>query len=103
MSTKTLDELTHLIERWGEDKGILPHPDPMKQGLKTLEEVTELLIAIAEGDDAEVADAIGDIFVTLVMQASALHVNIEDCVEMAYDTISKRNGKMVKGVFVKDA
>ena len=49
MSTKTLDELTNLIERWGGRKGILPNPDPMKQGLKTLEEVTELLVAIADG------------------------------------------------------
>jgi NTP pyrophosphatase (non-canonical NTP hydrolase) len=75
----------------------------MKQGLKTLEEVTELLVAIADGDRDEVVDAIGDIFVTLVMQANAWDVNVEDCVALAYDTISKRNGKMVKGVFVKDA
>lgn len=103
MSTKTLDELTNLIERWGGRKGILPNPDPMKQGLKTLEEVTELLVAIADGDRDEVVDAIGDIFVTLVMQANAWDVNVEDCVALAYDTISKRTGKMVNGVFVKDA
>tara|TARA_B110000967_G_C18425570_1_gene335967 strand:+ start:130 stop:435 length:306 start_codon:yes stop_codon:yes gene_type:complete len=99
---KTIDELTGLIELWGAQKGILPDPDAMKQGLKTLEEVTELLSAIEDGDEYEVADAIGDIYVTLVMQTYAWGLTIEDCVAQAYHTINQRTGTMVNGVFIKD-
>jgi hypothetical protein len=27
--------------------------------------------------------------------------SLEECLQMAYDTISKRSGKMIDGVFVK--
>ena len=47
-------------------------------------------------------DAIGDIFVTLVMQTQAWNCTMAECVEGAYNVISKRTGKMVDGVFVKD-
>jgi len=29
-------------------------------------------------------------------------LDIEDCIESAYDVISKRKGKMINGTFVKD-
>lgn len=31
-----------------------------------------------------------------------LKVNIEDCIQQAYDEIKDRKGKMVNGVFVKE-
>ncbi len=98
-----LNTLQMLIERWGHEKGILPYAVPMAQLEKTEEEVEELKQAIEEGDVEEIADAIGDIFVTLVMQARAWGLDMETCVEQAYKTISQRTGKMVDGQFVKDS
>lgn len=98
----SLTELEDKIIAWGYDKGILPNPDPMAQLTKTFEEVDELSQAITDDDTKEIKDAIGDIFVTLVMQAQAWGVTVEDCAEQAYNVISKRTGKMVNGVFVKD-
>ena len=94
--------LIQQIEQWGEDKGILPNPDPVAQLNKTQEEVDELREAITYIDKAEIKDAIGDIVVTLVMQCKAWDLDLEDCVQSAYDVISKRTGKMVDGQFVKD-
>ena len=90
------------VSQWGFHKGILPNPDPKAQYSKTREEVIELLDAIEEDDMYEVKDAIGDIVVTLIMQTHAWDTNLEECLQQAYDTISKRTGKMVDGVFVKD-
>jgi len=90
------------IEQWGLDKGILPNPAKTAQYLKTLEEVKELCDAIVSDNREEVIDAIGDIVVTLIMQTHAWDVTLEQCVQQAYDTISKRTGKMVNGQFVKD-
>lgn len=100
----SLDTLEKLIVQWGKDKGILPSPDPLAQFGKTLEEISELHEALEDKDVDEVRDAIGDIFVTLVMQVQAWpEINgMSDCVSQAYNVISKRTGKMVNGVFVKD-
>lgn len=96
------DTLFESIEDWGWDKGILPDPDPLAQWTKTMEEATELGVAIANRNREEVKDAIGDIIVTLTMQAEAWGLTPQQCMEHALSIITKRKGKMVDGVFVKD-
>lgn len=91
-----------LIVKWGYDKGILPNPDKLKQASKTQEELLEMIEAINNNDREEVKDAIGDQIVTLIMQAQAWDLTILECIEAAYGVISKRTGKMVDGVFVRD-
>lgn len=98
-----LNSLEEYIVVWGHEKGILPDPDPMAQFTKTVEEVDELFEGIKAKNVDEIQDAIGDIFVTLVMQCEAWGLTMGECVESAYNVISKRTGKMVNGVFVKDA
>ena len=98
-----LNTLEMLIAQWGHEKGILHYAVPMAQLEKTEEEVAELRQAIEDRDVEEIADAIGDIFVTLVMQTRAWGLDLETCVEQAYKTISQRTGKMVDGQFVKDS
>ena len=97
-----MNKLIADIEQWGVDKGILPNPDKMAQYYKTCEEVAELDDAILTDNREEAIDAIGDIVVTLIMQTHAWDVTLEQCVQQAYDVISKRTGKMVNGQFVKD-
>ena len=98
----SIDELTKAIETWGTGKGILPHPNPIAQFKKTQEEVTELHDGIKKEDLDEIKDAIGDIFVTLVMQTKAWNLTMAECIESAYDVIKMRTGKMVDGQFIKD-
>ena len=95
-------ELEVCVQQWAEEKGIFEKGTPLKQSLKTLEEVTELLNAIADNDEAEIEDAIGDILVTLIILAEMQKVTLEECLNGAYDIISKRTGKMINGQFVKD-
>ncbi|TXG86613.1 MAG: nucleotide pyrophosphohydrolase [Spirochaetes bacterium] len=95
-------ELEAAVEQWAEDKGILSKATPIKQAMKTQEELTELCNAILDNDREEIKDAIGDIMVTLIIQAKMQGMTIEECLESAYNVISKRTGKMVNGQFVKD-
>jgi NTP pyrophosphatase (non-canonical NTP hydrolase) len=68
-----------------------------------VEEVGELGSAILDEDYSEQVDAIGDIVVVLTNLAElAGPNNIEDCIKIAYNVISKRKGKMINGTFVKD-
>ncbi len=99
---KDFFELEVLIEEWAKEKGILEKATTMKQAEKTHEEVLELMSAIDEDNREEIKDAIGDIMVTLIIQAKMQGMTIEECLNAAYDVISKRTGKMINGQFVKD-
>ncbi len=96
-------ELETKVIQWAADKGILEKSNPKAQLSKTLEEVEELVQAINEDNKPEVKDAIGDVIVTLIIQAELWDMSATDCLQSAYDIIAKRTGKMVDGVFVKDA
>lgn len=54
------------VEQWFADRGIIENSTPLKQALKTSEEVLELQNAIIDNDLEEIKDAIGDIQVTLI-------------------------------------
>lgn len=95
-------ELECAIEVWAEEKGILAQATPIKQAMKTQEELTELCNAILNDNKEEIKDAIGDIVVTLIIQAKMQGLTIEECLNTAYDVISKRTGQMVSGQFIKD-
>lgn len=95
-------ELEAAVEQWAEEKGIFAKATPIKQAMKTQEELTELLNAILDEDKGEIIDAIGDILVTVIIQAKMQGVTIEACLLSAYNVISKRTGKMINGQFVKD-
>jgi NTP pyrophosphatase (non-canonical NTP hydrolase) len=95
-------ELEAVVETWAQQKGILDKATPIAQALKTLEETTELCVAVNANDREEIIDAMGDIMVTLIIQAKMQGISLESCLESAYNVISKRTGKMINGQFVKD-
>ncbi len=100
---KSIDTLTKHISQWGYNRQITINGKPMSQAIKTLEETTELLDAINSNNKAETIDAIGDIYVTLVMVAETSGLNINSCIESAYEEIRNRTGHLTsEGVFVKD-
>lgn len=90
------------IVKWAEERGIFDKATKLSQHIKTQEEVNELLLAIHRNDEEEAKDAIGDILVTLIIQAHMWGLTVDECLESAYAIISKRTGKMVNGIFVKD-
>ena len=91
-----------LVEQWAEEKGILSKATPLTQAVKTQEEVNELYHAILYDNRDEIKDAIGDIMVTLIIQCKMQGMDLQYCLESAYNVIKNRTGKMVDGVFVKD-
>lgn len=95
-------ELEKLVIEWAKEKGILEKGTPLAQCGKTAEEVDELLHSIQLNNKPEIIDALGDILVTIIIQAEMQGLKLEECLESAYNVISKRTGKMVNGTFVKD-
>ena len=91
-----------LIRLWANDRGLYDGGDPKTQALKLVEEVGETCRAILKGDHPEVIDGIGDCVVVLTNLAELCDIDIESCIERAYNEISQRKGKMENGTFVKN-
>ncbi len=90
------------IRTWARVRGLYEKGDTNTQYVKLQEEAGELAKALLKDDQPEVIDAIGDIIVVLTNLAHLRNVKIEDCIDSAYNVISKRTGKMINGTFVKD-
>ena len=97
------NQLEALVIEWAANKGILEKATTAAQANKTMEECQELIDAIQDDNREEVADALGDILVTIIIQAKMQNMSLVECLEGAYNIIAKRTGKMVDGQFVKDA
>jgi len=103
------NEFDH-IRQWADEKGIYSKGDVKTQALKLFEEAGELSKAILKKDKEEFIDAIGDCVVVLVSIAELGNqffededrITIENCLNSAYDVISKRKGAMSNGTFIKD-
>ncbi len=92
------------VEIWGHARGIIQNGKPMGQAIKTLEETTELIDAINRNDPDAIKDAVGDIFVTLLMQCAIQGFTATEALQAAYEQIKYRKGYLrPDGVFVKDA
>lgn len=100
---KNYNQLEDLVIDWAKEKGILEKATPVKQAYKTLEECGELLHAIGSDNKGEIIDSLGDILVTIIIQAEMQGLKLTDCLESAYNVISKRTGVMKDGQFHKDA
>ena len=72
-----IKKLQRLILIWADEKGILEKATPEKQFLKFLEETGELAQSILKQDHDEFVDAIGDVFVTIVIHAELCNCNID--------------------------
>lgn len=94
--------LTRKIEQWAIERN-LHTADPDKQFQKLAEEFGELAEGLAKSRSDEVKDAIGDMYVVLTILSMQLGFNIDDCIQLAYDEIKDRKGKMVNGVFIKES
>lgn len=97
-----LTQLKNNIEQWSTDRG-LNTADPSRQFLKLIEEVGELASAMARNQEDLIKDSIGDTFVVMTVLCQQLGISLEETVELAWDEIKDRKGKMIGGVFVKEA
>jgi len=96
-------ELQAKIIQWAIDRDIYTEGTSKGQVLKTQEEVGELVFAVGEDDLPEIIDAIGDIQVCLINLCEMVGVDMEGCLQSAYNEIKDRKGKMRNGKFVKES
>lgn len=119
---KSFEDLKELVLEWANDKDLLHEENAEKQFMKFIEEVFEFKFEM-QGlknyqDSCELLDIegtlgknqmkrnmqleMGDIFVTLIVLCKQLGIDCVECLEMAYDKISKRKGVTKDGIFIKE-
>jgi NTP pyrophosphatase (non-canonical NTP hydrolase) len=118
-----MNQLINQVREWFHAKGIIANSNPLKQLEKTQEELIEIRDAAVKlkyttdlydnhgmhfTEDQieelihELKDGIGDTVVTLIGVCEMYGFTLEECLQQAYEVISKRTGSMVNGKFVKD-
>ena len=93
--------LVDLVEQWHHDRNLIDGATDQAQLGKLVEELGELAANINRGKD--IRDDIGDMIVVLINIATRNGVTLRECLEVAYNDIRYRKGKMVNGTFVKEA
>lgn len=102
LEENSMNELIKNVEQWAKDKD-LHNASVSKQYLKFSEEAGEIAAALARQDRTSLEDAIGDTVVTLIILAMQNGMDLESCLEVAYNEIKGRKGKTINGVFVKES
>lgn len=115
------EDLEIKVLSWACDKDLLHEENAEKQFMKFIEEVFEFKFEMENSKNFEdachhlkIAGSLaktrikgdmelemGDIFVTLIILCEQIGIEPVECVEMAYDKISKRTGKTINGQFIK--
>ena len=90
-----------LIRQWAKERGIYDKGNSHTQYVKLMEEAGELAQALLNKDSYEIKDAIGDMVVVLTNLAVLEGMQIENCIDSAYNEIANRTGTMLNGTFVK--
>lgn len=125
MGEETFESLREKVLNWADDRDLLNAESSEKQIGKFAEEANELVWAVSRmealdetlNEDLEsnppnlgmamqaeddVADAFGDVLVTLIISAQLLAMDLTDCLNSAYEEIKDRKGKTTNGVFIKE-
>lgn len=96
--------IEHVIDnviQWHYDRNLIDGADDYGQIEKLDEELSELSLSIVKGESP--IDDIGDMIVVLINIAERHGLTIEECLAHAYNDIKDRKGRIVDGVFVKEA
>lgn len=99
-SDGTFDYVAKIVQ-WHHDRNLIEGSSDKDQFCKLMQEAGELSDSICKGKD--VSDDIGDMIVVLLNIAERNKLSLGQCLAKAWDDIKDRKGKMVDGIFVKEA
>ena len=96
-----VDTLFDEVVEWGRDRGI---NNPAMQFAKLNEEAGEIAHELTREHlhTDEMADALGDTLVVLIILADILGYDLRECLKGAYDVIKDRRGRTEDGNFIKE-
>lgn len=97
---ENLSDYISKIKQWHYDRNLIEGSTDKDQTLKLLQELGELSDSVCKGKS--VADDIGDMMVVLINIAERNNLSVAHCLDVAWNDIKDRKGKMIDGIFVKE-
>ena len=95
-----MEKLIELVTQWHRDRNLIDGSDDKSQTLKLLQELGELSDSVCK--EQSILDDIGDMLVVMINICERNKISLEKCLEVAYNDIKDRKGKMIDGIFVKE-
>ena len=95
-----MEELVIKVAQWHHDRNLIEGATDKDQVLKLLQEMGELSDNVCKGND--IRDDLGDMLVVMINIMKRNNISMEECLQVAYDDIKDRKGKMIDGIFVKE-
>lgn len=99
-TSSNLGVLARQVRQWHHDRNLIEGSSDKDQVLKLLQELGELSDSVCKNKD--IKDDIGDMLVVILNICERNNVTLLDCLQVAYDDIKDRRGRMVDGIFVKE-
>lgn len=102
----TFSDLIDKVNDWADERN-LKQADPKIQWMRITEEVGEIRDVLLKPTkftepNSALKDAIGDTLVTIIVLAHQLDLDVTECLDIAYNEIKNRKGRMINGTFVKE-
>jgi NTP pyrophosphatase (non-canonical NTP hydrolase) len=103
----SIEGLQEKVIEWANQRDLYRLSTDLTRFDKMAEEFEELVDELFRPDNGrvdfdKVAMEAGDVIVTLINLLHPLGLDLETCLDAAYQKIKNRKGKMVGGTFVKD-
>ena len=95
-----INELIEKTIEWHRARNLIDGANDKDQFMKLIQECGELSDNMCKGNDMK--DDLGDIMVVLINIMERNGYSMEECLEVAYEDIKDRKGKMIEGIFVKE-
>ena len=94
-----MEHLINKVRQWHKDRNLIDGSDDKSQTLKLLQELGELSDSVCK--EQPILDDIGDMLVVMINLCERNKITLQECLQVAYDDIKDRKGRMEDGVFVK--
>lgn len=101
MTRNNFNHYASLISQWHVDRNLIDGSTDKDQVLKLMQELGELSDSVCKGKD--IRDDIGDMLVVMINILDRNNLTFDECLATAWDDIKDRKGRMVDGIFVKEA
>jgi NTP pyrophosphatase (non-canonical NTP hydrolase) len=93
--------LINKIKDWHQNRNLIEGSTDKDQVLKLTQELGELSDSVCKGND--IRDDLGDMMVVMINIMVRNDISMNECLTVAYNDIKDRKGRMVDGIFVKEA
>lgn len=101
LNNMSINHQVQEITQWHEDRNMIKGSTNKDQFHKLIQECGELSDNLIKWKDRR--DDYGDIMVVLIGMMERDGYTVQECLQAAYNDIKDRKGRMIDGVFVKEA